>query len=175
MKCQEKQSMIKSADSEIEIFLLPEHSSEEFLIDLIEKYGSVELGIGLSSHSSSLRLMKTLRSVTNGFLVLNALYLEEKALRLPSDSERETLEKDGRVPLRWLTPSSSPIGGETEKSETAPMVSADHLEPFLKSCGIRAFLLADGQALLMSRVGNNSDAFSQALAASAYLPSLAGV
>ncbi|MEC4683889.1 MAG: hypothetical protein VST70_09490 [Nitrospirota bacterium] len=175
MKGQEKQSMIKTPNSEIEIFLLPEHSSEEFLIDLIEKYGSIELGIGLSSKSSSFRLMKTLRSVTNGFLVLNALYIEEMVLRAPSESERETLEKDCRVPLRWLTPTPSFLRGETVTGEPGPSISAEHLEPLLKSCGIRAFLLADGHALLMNRVGHHSDAISEVLAANAYLPSLAGV
>jgi len=79
--------------SGIEMYLFPEESPEEFLIALIEKYGSVELAVCVSAQHSSRKMIGALHAVTNGFLLMNIVYLDKKSIRIPEPSERAYLYK----------------------------------------------------------------------------------
>lgn len=138
--------------NDIGIFLFPEESPEDFLIGLIEQYGSLELGIGVSARISSRKMAQVLQSVTNGFLVLNAVYLDNRTIRVPDASERETLEKDWKMPFRWLSPGTVP-GGSSRSANPDATASIGDLDALLRGHGIRAFLMSDGHALLMERSG----------------------
>lgn len=141
-------SYMKISDH-LEIFLFPETSPESFLIDLIEKYGSVELGIAIASNSSSERMIEAMKSVTNGFLVLNAIYLDKQMIRLPNASEKESLEKAWQMPLRWL---SHPVTVTMEECDSL----SSSLESLLKKHKIKAFLMDDGHALILNQLKSNA-------------------
>lgn len=142
-----RRSCMKIADH-VEFFLFPEDCPESFLVDLIEKYGSVELGIGISSQTSSRKMIEAFQSITNGFLVFNAIYLDKQVIRLPEGSEKEFLEKSWKMPLRWLYPSAT---GFEEEDGSLP----SRLGSLLKTHNIKAFLMSDGHGLILDhRVGN---------------------
>jgi len=148
--------------NDIEIFLFPEESPEDFLIGLIEQYGSLELGIGVSSLGSSRKMAEALQSVTNGFLVLNAVYLDNRIIRVPDSSERETLEKNWKMPFRWLSP--GPVPGNSPKEKKSDLTaSIGDLDALLRSHGIRAFLMSDGHALLIERSRASSKVLANGL------------
>jgi len=131
---------------QVEVFLFPDYSPESFLINLIEKYGSVELGIGISSQSTSEKMIEALQSVTNGFLVFNAIYLDRQTVRLPEGSEKDSLEKSWKMPLRWLYP---PVAADLGKESGS---LANTLGPLLRTHKIKALLMSDEHAFILHRM-----------------------
>ena len=160
-------SYMKISDH-VEIFLFPEVSPESFLVDLFEKYGSVELGIGISSQSSSEKMIEAVKSVTNCFLVLNAIYLDKQMIRLPEGSEKEFLEKAWNMPLRWLSPS------RTATSEGGGSFFSS-LESLLKTHKIKAVLMDDGHALMLEREKEYAYALAETFMGDHSLPSFAAI
>ena len=136
----------------VEIFMLPSELPEKLLIDLIEKYGSIELGVGISSQPSSLRLIETLKAVTNGFLVLNAVYLENQMIRLPDPLERKTWEKDWKLPLNWLSLDISSMKTVSSLKPAPCRVPVDSLRIIMKAHGIKAFLTTEWHALILDKL-----------------------
>ena len=148
-----RHSRIQISD-QVDIFLFPENSPEAFLVDLIDKYGSVGLGIAISSRASSKKMIETLRSVTNGFLVFNAVYFEKQGIGFPQGSKKEELEKAWKMSFRWILPSFLGTDGEG--------YSLLHgLESVSKSHKIRAFLVSDDHLFMMDRVKEHSNVFSE--------------
>ncbi|MHB8545015.1 MAG: hypothetical protein ACYC9S_13595, partial [Leptospirales bacterium] len=129
--------------------------SERLLIDLIEEYGSIELGVGISSQPSSRKLIETLKAVTNGFLVLNAVYLENQMIRFPDTLERKTLEKDWELPLNWLSPDVSSMKNASSRETAYSRVPLGSLKTILKAHGIKAFLTAEWNALMLDKLPEN--------------------
>jgi len=139
----------------IEIFLLPSELSEKLLIDLIEEYGSIELGVGISSQPSSRKLIETLKAVTNGFLVLNAVYLENQIIRLPDALEQKTWEKDWKLPLNWLSPDVTSMKTTPSPETSLCHVPLGSLKTILKAHGIKAFLTTKWNALILDKLPEN--------------------
>jgi len=131
--------------SGIEMYLFPEESPEEFLIALIEKYGSVELAVCVSAQHSSRKMIGALHAVTNGFLLMNIVYLDKKSIRIPEPSERAYLYKNWTLPVRWLAPGAPPDNEKDSRSNPEnPLDSAFDL--FLGKHGIKAMLIAADNA-----------------------------
>ncbi len=130
---------------EIEIYLFPDESPEEFLVALIEKFGSVELAVCVSPQQSSRKMIGALHAVTNGILLMNIVYLDNQSIRIPQSSERASLYQKWTLPVRWLAP-GSPLGngkGRRSSSEGSMDIA---FELFLFEMGIKAMLIAADNA-----------------------------
>lgn len=141
------------ATHEIAMYLVPDESPEEFLITLIEKYGSVELALCVSDQPSSKRLIGVMHAVTNGFLLMNVVFLDKQTIRIPDAAERDVLERNWKMPVRWLAPDLSAV--RVTDPRVLPGECPDNdLDSLLRQYGIRAFLLPGDSSFLAKRMEN---------------------
>ncbi|MHB8368061.1 MAG: hypothetical protein ACYDBP_00040 [Leptospirales bacterium] len=136
---------VSDTSSGIEMYLFPEKSPEEFLIALIEKYGSVELAVCVSAQHSSRKMIGALHAVTNGFLLMNIVYLDKQSIRIPQPSERAYLYKNWTLPVRWLAPGAPPDNEKESRSSPENPLDAT-FDLLLGEHGIKAMLIAADNA-----------------------------
>ena len=118
----------------------PGESSGRCALRIIEEIGSLEFALGLSRDESSEILLREIRLLTNGLLVLNAVFFEGGHIRVPLSAEGELLEKKWGVPLKWLKPGRTERGARQTPSGVYP---ASSLEAILSENRISVLLTAD--------------------------------
>jgi hypothetical protein len=118
----------------------PGESPGRCALRIIEEIGSLEFALGLSRGAASEILLREIRLLTNGLLVLNALFFEGGHIRVPHPAEGELLEKKWGVPLKWLKPARAERMGALTPSGLYPPT---HLEAILVDNRISVFLTAD--------------------------------
>lgn len=118
----------------------PGESSGRCALRIIEEIGSLEFALGLSRDESSEILLREIRLLTNGLLVLNAVFFEGGHIRVPLPAEGELLEKKWGVPIKWLKPGrTGRVKGETPSG----VYPASCLEAILSENRISVLLTAD--------------------------------
>jgi len=127
----------------------PGESSGRCALRIIEEIGSLEFALGLSRDESSEILLREIRLLTNGLLVLNAVFFEGGHIRVPLSAEGELLEKKWGVPLKWLKPGRTERGAGLTPSGVYP---ASSLETILSENRISVLLTAD-EGILPGRDG----------------------
>lgn len=118
----------------------PGESSGRCALRIIEEIGSLEFALGLSRDESSEILLREIRLLTNGLLVLNAVFFEGGHIRVPHPAEGELLEKKWGVPIKWLKPGRTERGTEQTAAGVYP---ATFLEAILSENRISVLLTAD--------------------------------
>ncbi len=118
----------------------PGESSGQYALRIIEKIGSLEFALGLSRDEDSEVLLREIRLLTSGLLVLNAVYFEDGHIRVPQASEGELLEKKWGVPLKWLDRKE----GTLRRPNGFPTIyPSGQLETILQENRIAVFLTAN--------------------------------
>ena len=118
----------------------PGESSGQYALRIIEKIGSLEFALGLSRDEDSEILLREIRLLTSGLLVLNAVFFEDGQIRVPQASEGELLEKKWGVPLRWLDRKE---GALRRPGGLRTVYPADQLETILQENRIAVLLTAN--------------------------------
>ncbi|MCL4462098.1 MAG: hypothetical protein M1297_10410 [Nitrospirae bacterium] len=118
----------------------PGESSGQYALRIIEKIGSLEFALGLSRDEGSEILLREIRLLTSGLLVLNAVFFEDGHIRVPQASEGELLEKKWGVPLKWL---SRQEGSMRRPNGLSTVYPAGQLEEILQENRITVLLTAN--------------------------------
>ena len=122
----------------------PGESSGQYALRIIEKIGSLEFAVGLSRDEESEILLREIRLLTSGLLVLNAVFFEDGHIRVPQASEGEFLEKKWGVPLKWLDRKDA---SRSRPNGLATVYPAGQLETILQENRIAVFLTANAGIL----------------------------
>ena len=122
----------------------PGESSGQYALRIIEKIGSLEFALGLSRDEESEILLREIRLLTSGLLVLNAVFFEDGHIRVPQASEGEFLEKKWGVPLKWLDRKDA---SRSRPNGLATVYPAGQLETILQENRIAVFLTANESIL----------------------------
>ena len=87
-------------------FLAPsaEASFEGFFLETLSEVGSMNLVLAISSDDASRKMLESLRKITSGLLLMNAVYYESDHLRFLSRSEMEDFYRRWNLPINWLRP-----------------------------------------------------------------------
>ena len=87
-------------------FLAPsaEASFEGFFLETLSEVGSMNLVLAISSDDASQKMLESLRKITSGLLLMNAVYYESDHLRFLSRSEMEDFYRRWNLPINWLRP-----------------------------------------------------------------------
>jgi hypothetical protein len=85
-------------------FLSPEPgtSFDRFFLETLSEVGSTNLVLALSSDPATGEMLESLRRITRGLLVLNAVYYESECLRFLGKEETESFQKKWGIPVKWL-------------------------------------------------------------------------
>lgn len=128
----------------IRIYIPSEDESfGRFAMRLIEEFGSFEFAIGVSRDNLSEILIRELRLLTNGLLVVNAVLFEGGKIRVPGPSEAELLEKKWKVPVRWLSLSVAVEKERLSKGGNGLTYPSHLLQEVLYQNGISQFMVAN--------------------------------
>jgi hypothetical protein len=82
--------------------LIKDPGGSRILWDLLDKYGSCELVIGLTTGEETLSLIQHVKSVTKGLLALNAVLVWENHFSLLTGKEILQWQKQFGVPFRGI-------------------------------------------------------------------------
>lgn len=75
---------------------------QRILWNLLDRFGSCELVVGLTTGEETLSLIQQLKSVTKGLLALNAVLVWEKHFSVLTDKEISQWQKQFGVPFRGI-------------------------------------------------------------------------
>lgn len=120
-----------------------DESYGRFAMSLIEEFGSLEFAIGISRDDLSETLIRELRLVTNGLLVVNAVLFEGGQIRVPGSSEAELLEKKWKIPFHWLSLDVVDEKSLSSKEGRGSVHPSHLLQTVLYQNGVSVFMVAN--------------------------------
>ncbi len=118
----------------------PGTSFERFFLETLSNVGSMNLVLALSSDPATAEMLESLRRITSGLLVLNAVYYESECLRFLGEEESDTFHRKWGLPVNWLRMGAGRNGSWKADGKPVPPFL---LKPLLLSHNMTCLLATD--------------------------------
>ena len=80
----------------------PGATFESLFLGALSEVGSMNLVFALSSDPASSEMLESIRKITSGLLVINAVYYESECLRFLGEEESQVFHRKWGLPVKWL-------------------------------------------------------------------------
>ncbi len=118
----------------------PGTSFERFFLETLSNVGSMNLVLALSSDPATSEMLESLRRITSGLLVLNAVYYESECLRFLGGEESDAFHKKWGIPVNWLRMGAGKNGSWKADGKPVPPYL---LKPLLLSHNMTCLMATD--------------------------------
>lgn len=115
-------------------------SFEGFFLETLSEVGSMNLVLAISSDDASTKMLESIRKITSGLLLMNAVYYEADHLRFLSRSEAEDFYRRWNLPVNWLRPGGHQHGVTASRNSQSPV---SLLQPLLLAHQISHIISTD--------------------------------